>query len=238
MIHNKIHFLGSEFTKSDYNSSKIVFIPAPYEYTTSYYKGTKLGPKKILEASQQLEIFDSELNLSLQDNIFTLKELEFKYRSQEEDLNLIQKAVLKELENQKWPIILGGEHTITGPIIQAFKEYYQSDFGVVHFDAHFDLRDTYLGEKLSHATMLRRVREQTKSTLSLGVRSFSKEERDHALAENILYVTDKELSQSVDLGVYLKRLPEQVYLTIDLDFFDLGIFPGVGTPVPGGLGWW
>lgn len=239
LIPNKTQFLGSEIKKVEYQSAKVVVIPVPYECTTSYFKGTKLGPRKILAASHQLENFDTELNLKLPLTIFTLKELKFKYKNPEKDLLLIKSVVLAELENQKWPITLGGEHTITGPIIAAFKEYYQeNEFGMIHFDAHFDLRDVYSDTKNSHATMLRRVRDQIKKTLSVGIRSFSEAEKQHAIEEKVLHILDKDLTLGIDFESYLDQLPQNIYLTLDLDFFSLAIFPGVGTPVPGGLDWW
>lgn len=214
-------FLASEISENSYNSSKTVILPIPYEKTTSYIKGTEKGPQAIIEASSELEAYDSELETEiLKTGIYTAPEPDDIYKSAK-----------KYLYDKKFLVSLGGEHTISAPLFKAAQE--NKELGLIHLDAHFDLRDTYQGTKNSHATVLRRIREHTDKTLSLGIRSFSKEEADHAKKHKIDYVTDKNISK-----FSLEKLPKDIYLTIDLDFFSPAEIPGVGTPVPGGPSWW
>ncbi|MFC1617433.1 agmatinase [Candidatus Margulisiibacteriota bacterium] len=234
-----LNFLGSEINPN-YSSSQAVILPIPYERTTSYFKGTENGPQEILKASSQLELYDSELKTEIAEiGIYTLPELEFKYTDYREDLNIVYEKAGKELKNNKWILSLGGEHTVTVPLYKAVKENSNDDIGFVHLDAHFDLRASYEGSKYSHACVLKRVRELTSHTLSIGIRAFSKEEADFAKVNKIMHVTDKDIYYSnYDLPKLLNNLPEKIYLTIDLDFFSPAVIPGLGTPVPGGPDWW
>ncbi len=234
-------FLESEITNNNYNDAKIVILPIPFENSTSYIAGAKEGPKYLLEASSQLEAYDDETNFLITDiPISTLAPIDFLDQNIPQELQKIYHKTLILLNDQKWPVFLGGEHTVTVPIIKAFKEYHKNDsFGVIHLDAHFDLRMSYENNINSHACILRRIIEMKIPTLSLGVRAFSQEEKKFANDNQIMYLTDYDLyTKEKNISNYLKKLPDKIYLTIDTDFFDVGIFPGVGTPVPGGPGWW
>lgn len=231
-------FLSSEISNLDYAIAKTVILPCPYEYTTSYHTGTQYGPSAILEASDQLELYDAELKCELASvGIYTLPAIQFNdTQNTNKNLDCIYNEILKHLKNNKWIITLGGEHAISPAIVQAVYENMGADFGIVHLDAHFDLRSTYEGEDNSHACALYHMRKWSTQTLSLGVRAFSKEEADYALHHNIAYITDHALdSDWIDSS--LANLPQKIYLTIDLDFFSPAEFPGVGTPVPGGPNW-
>jgi agmatinase len=234
-----VSFLESELS-SDYNSAKCVIFPIPYEKTTSYHKGTKHGPKALLTASNQLEIFDTELNQEISNvGIFTAPEWNHIYKEDVKNFLQITKRVKGYIVDEKWPLCLGGEHSITPSIIEAFAEEKKATFGIVHLDAHFDLRESYEGSKNSHACALKRSRDFISETLSVGIRAFSKEEFDFAQNNNISFITDKMLYENnFDLNKALAKLPANIYLSIDLDFFSPAEIPGVGTPVPGGPLWW
>lgn len=237
-MENFLHLSGPSHTREN---AKTIILPAGYEHTTSYLRGTEHGPEAILAASEQLEYWDSELQTEpCKCGIFTLPELNFKYKNAGTDLEKLYEAAYTELATDKFLITLGGEHTVTVPVIRALHDHLNGQpFGIVHLDAHFDLRDEYENSKYSHACILRRCREFTPHTLSLGVRAFSKEEAQHAKANQVMHVTDYRLeNKEYDLQSSLAQLPETVYLTIDLDFFSPADMPGVGTPVPGGPGWW
>jgi agmatinase len=223
--------------KTDYAASKVVIIPAGLENTTSYMQGTKNGPQAILEASTQVELYDEELKFEpIDTGIFTFAELDFDNKSQEESLELIGAAFKKATNDGKFAVTLGGEHSVTIPIIRDLKERYP-DLCVLSFDAHGDLRITYHGE-LSHACVMRRIADMDVPVYVIGVRSISPEEVqfvDSNPKAGILYDYERSEKQ-FDINELLKW-GKHVYVTVDLDAFDPAEMPSVGTPEPGGLRW-
>lgn len=233
-------FLASELEESNYNTARVVILPCPYEATTSYYKGTKEGPAALLAASTQLECFDSELEKDISKiGIYTLPEIKFGKENAVTKLDRIYQAAKKEIAAKKWLLTIGGEHTITTPLIKAHQDTLSEPIGFIHLDAHFDLRSSYENNPLSHACVLYRVREVIKETLSIGIRAFSEEEFQYAQKNKIPFITDKMLFEQNGFdSTILDQLPLSVYVSIDLDFFSPAEIPGVGTPVPGGVLWW
>jgi agmatinase len=229
--------MEAEEQKTGYEESKVIIIPAGLENTTSYMQGTKLGPKAIIEASTQVELYDEELKFEPIDmGIFTLEELDFEGKSQEDSLDLIEAAFRKVSEDGKFAVTLGGEHSVTIPIIRDLKERYP-DLVVLSFDAHGDLRITYHGE-LSHACVMRRIADMEVPVYVVGVRSISPEEVQFVNSNpktGILYDYERA-EKAFDIQEILKW-GKHVYVTVDLDAFDPAEMPAVGTPEPGGIRW-
>ena len=228
-------FLEIEPEFSGYDTSKIVVISAPYEKTTSYGKGTKNGPSAILKASQIVEDYDIEAGCEPYKKlgIHTLPAKEFTQKPHDD----VYKTVKKIITDKKIPVLLGGEHSISYGAIKAAKELYP-DLSVLQFDAHSDLRDAYHGNKLSHASIMRRVREMC-SVVQVGIRSQDLEEitflKEAGLMGSIFYAHDFDVSR---IPAIVKQLSGHVYITFDVDAFDPSIMPATGTPEPGGLLWY
>lgn len=224
--------------------ARAVIIPAPLEYTVCYGEGTSQGPAAIIAASSQMELFDEELQeVPAERGIATLAPLDFTDLSHAEALNRIELAVAAVLDHGQLPVTLGGEHSITPACVRAVQHAANSaPLGVVQFDAHADLRMEYEDTPLSHASAMRRVIEiPNVSLLEVGIRSISPGEisdlkAGHAQA-TILWAHDLAAGKT-DFPGALAKLPERVYITIDVDCFDPGIMPSTGTPEPGGLGWY
>lgn len=234
------NFLGIEKKYCDYATAGFAVLPLPYEATTSYGKGTRKGPAAIIAASQLVEYYDEELD---QDSILTfgvatLKPVAFKSAKGPKALSLIEKAVGKILDDGKIPVCLGGEHTVTGPIVKAFQTRFGGDFSVLQLDAHSDLRETYSGTPYSHACVMKRIWDFNKNIVQIGIRAQCMEERQLILEQGIQTFYAKDLHDNSDwMERAIGKLKEQVYITIDCDGFDPSIIPSTGTPEPGGLGW-
>lgn len=218
--------------------ARAVVIPFGLEASVSYGSGTAAGPAAILAASHQLELFDDELwrEPYLDYGIAALREPEM---AKGLDASLAQLAgvVGEVLEAGRFPLVLGGEHSLTAGAIRPFAERYK-DLAVLQFDAHADLRDGYLGEKYSHASAMRRVLDHPHVTLtSVGIRAVSKEEADYAAAnrDRVRIFWGREQA-SWDIEAIVAPLKGQpVYVTFDIDGLDGAVMPATGTPTPGGL---
>ncbi len=211
-------------------------IPAPLEKSVSYGTGTASGPAEILRASAQLELFDSK-SIPADHGIFTAAPVDC-HGSVEKALENIQSTVRTSLASKSIPVVLGGEHTVTLGATQAIAEKNNS-FGVIQFDAHADLRDSYEGSKLSHACTMKRVWDNDIPLIQIGTRSYSYEEQIFREKHGITYFDAEEICQKgIDLVQIPKNFPEKVYLTFDIDALDSAVFPATGTPVPGGLSWY
>ena len=230
------NFLGLPEQYSDEANARFVVLPIPYEQTTTYVKGTRHGPKAIIEASQQVELYDEELDReAYTGGIFTAQDLNLDTLP-EETINEIYRSVTEFLKKDKTLIALGGEHILTVGIVKAFAEKFK-DVTVLQLDAHADLRDEYLGSKLNHACTARRLLEYV-PIVQIGIRSMSKEEADFIKEQNISVFFAQEMRKKSPWEKVLSQLGENVYVSIDLDAFDPSIMPSVGTPEPGGLGWY
>lgn len=222
-------FLESEIPKRDKADCLFQVIPAPIEQTVSYGAGTANGPQAIIDASYQLEAFDGR-SCPCNNGIFT--------HPPQYNLKQLEAYVSGTIQNNHVPVILGGEHSVTYPVVKALKEKIEP-FGVIQFDAHADLRDSYEGSKFSHACVMRRIFEQEIPIFQIGVRALSKSEYDFRLQENIPYLDAEELAlKGIPLDLLPKDFPKQVYISFDIDALDSSIIPATGTPEPGGLYWW
>lgn len=227
-----MHFLEKEFS---YSESKYIVVPAPLERSVSYGGGTKTAPSKIIEASHQLEEFDFELNTEpFKQGIHVLNEVSFSGDINAFNLNL-ETVVAKIINDNKIPIVIGGEHSISYPVFKGIKKYL-NNFSILHFDAHLDLRYAYEGDEFSHASVIRRIKDSGfNSIVSFGIRSVSFEEHDY-LKKNphkVFYARD-----TYDIEALIKDLKKDIYITFDVDCLDPSIMPSTGTPEPGGYLWY
>ncbi|MCC7572672.1 MAG: agmatinase [Candidatus Methanofastidiosum sp.] len=228
---------GLEEDFSNYENSYFVVLPVPLEKTVSYNGGTSLGPKAIINASQNMELFDEEFFVSACTlGINTKNEIDCNQEMEKIMLD-IEEESFKILNDNKFLCVLGGEHSISQAPVKAAKRIYK-DISVLQFDAHLDLRDAYLGDKYSHASVMSRV-EEVASSVQVGIRSFSEEEYDKIKNGNynIFYAKDIHDNKSW-FNRAIENLSDNVYITFDIDAFDPSIIPGTGTPEPGGLGWY
>ncbi|MEO8664662.1 MAG: agmatinase [Ignavibacteria bacterium] len=240
----KNNFLAIEEEYSNYNDSLIAILPVPYEQTTSYGKGTSKGPKAILDASHYVEFFDEELNRELcfekGHGICSLHPVEFKDQKGKKALDLIYMNVKKLIDDKKFVVTLGGEHSIsTAPIRAHFDSY--KDLSILHFDAHSDLREEYEGSKFSHASFAARVSEFTTAFTQVGIRAQCKAEYDFIKEKNIktfyaFEIRDGKYGDDWQSKV-INTLKQNVYITFDVDYFDPSIMPSTGTPEPNGFFW-
>ena len=232
-----MNFLGIEEKYSNLKQAQSVILPIPYEQTTSYISGTKYGPKGIIDASAYVELYDEELDAEVyKKGIYTAPELNFSGQV-EQDFQLITDSVSDYLKKDKFVISLGGEHSITFPVFRAFNEQVPN-LSILQLDAHSDLRDSYEGSIFSHASVMSRIFEINPNIVQLGIRSQCIEEAKFIKEKNIQTHYAHELRADGFNSKILNTLSENVYLTIDVDYFDPSVMPATGTPEPGGFLWY
>tara|TARA_Y100000389_G_scaffold184220_1_gene202464 strand:- start:7322 stop:8206 length:885 start_codon:yes stop_codon:yes gene_type:complete len=237
-LSNKLGFLGID-NKINFKE-KVVVVPFGLEKTVSYGGGTKNGPKEIIKASHQVELYDEELKCEpyKKIGIKTLKPFKID-RNIRKALNKMSKINRKILDKKLFPITLGGEHSITPGCISPFIKKYKK-ICLLHFDAHADLRESYNGEKFSHASAIKRCLDHKNvSVISFGIRNISKSElpflKKNKNRIDIFWAKDKF---KWNLKKFKKMIENKtVYLTFDVDGLDSSIMPATGTPEPGGLLW-
>ncbi len=237
-LSNKKGFLGIDNKIN--GKENVVVIPFGLEKTVSYGSGTSKGPKEIIKASHQVELFDEDLNKEPYKHIGIKTLVPFPIKK-----NMI--AALKQIENinkilldkKKFPLILGGEHSLTAGAIRPFVKKF-GKICLLHFDAHADLRDSYNGNKFSHASAIRRCLDNPNvSVISFGIRNISSGEISF-LKKNkkriIIYWAKNKLNWN--LAAFKKIIKnKKIYLTFDVDGLDSSVMPATGTPEPGGLFW-
>jgi len=235
---NKKGFLGID-NKFSINE-KVVIVPFGLEKTVSYGRGTKNGPIEIIKASHQVELYDEELNCEpyKKIGIKTLKPFKI-YKDIKKALDQIANINKKILDNKLFSMTLGGEHSITSGCIRPFVKKYKK-LCLLHFDAHADLRESYNGNRFSHASAIKRCLDfKNVSIISFGIRNISSEEilflKKNYHRINIFWAKDKK---KWNLNKFKKLIKNKtVYLTFDVDGLDSSIMPATGTPEPGGLFW-
>ena len=234
------NFGGLPDEHSQYATSRAVIFPVPLERTTSYEHGTRNGPAAILAASRNMELYDEELELEpyKEIGIHTLPAIDTSDGTLEEVITEIFTAQLGLLEDDKFTVALGGEHSLTPPLVSATAKKFK-DLSVLQIDAHADLRDEYHGNPASHACAMRRVVEVCPA-VQVGIRSLSVEEAQAIphLHTSVYWAKDIARAPMKSwIAKVLADLSPNVYLTIDLDGFDPAFVPATGTPEPGGLDW-
>ncbi len=230
-------FLDLDPSLCSWNRAKFVLLPFPYEGGVSYGKGAANAPDAVIEASMYLELYDEVLKCEpCRAGICTVMPPPVPC-ADEDVINEVYGTAKSILENGKYLILLGGDHSISSGFLKALSERY-STLGVIQVDAHADLRDTYEGSRYSHACVMSRIREYTSSTLQIGIRSMSLEEAERVSREGLCLCTMHEYRRGhFDLEKALERLPEKVFLTFDVDAFDWSVVSSTGTPEPGGFSW-
>ena len=237
-LSNKKGFLGIDNINN--GKENVVVIPFGLEKTVSYGGGTSKGPKEIIKASHQVELFDEELNkepykrIGIKTlNFFPIKKNMLDALKQIEHINKIF------LDKKKFPLVLGGEHSLTSGAITPFIKKF-GKICLLHFDAHAELRNSYNGNKFSHASAIRRCLDNPNvSLVSFGIRNISSSEisflSNNKKRINIFWAKDKSKWNLNKFRKIIKK--KKVYLTFDVDGFDLSLMPATGTPEPGGLFW-
>lgn len=225
-----MNFGGNEVVYN-YDESGIVIVPVPYDETSTWMKGADKGPDAILEASVNLEFYDIEtLSEAHLKGIFTVPPV-LQKESPEKLSADVYYRILTLLSENKFPVIIGGNHTVSIGAIKAFAEYFDN-LTVLQLDAHADLRQVYEGSGLNHACSMARAREYAQ-VVQVGIRSMSAEEvpfidRDRMFYSHELFYNKNLYKKAID------KLSGNVYITIDLDVFDPSLMPSTGTPEPGG----
>jgi agmatinase len=231
-------FGGALPVTRSFDESNAVVLPVPLDRTTSYVPGTRNGPREILQASSHMELWDEEIGADPHTiGIFTLPEMELPFGELTPLMDEIRRVASEILVRDKFLVTLGGEHSITPPLVAAAAARHKG-LSVLQIDAHADLRDSYMGTRHNHACAMRRSLEYAPVT-QVGIRSMSTEEAEvvGSLETAMFYdVNMRNDPQWMDQVV--DTLSDTVYLTIDVDGFDPAIMPATGTPEPGGLSWY
>jgi len=233
------NFLGLDARLSDYTGARFAVLPIPYEATTTFGPGTRDGPRAIITASQQVELYDEALGRdSSRAGVATLPPLEPDARGPQAMQQTVFAAARRVVRDRKLLISLGGEHSITAGLVRAVRARHK-DLSVLQIDAHADLRDSYQGTPYSHACVMRRIHDLGVPAVGVGIRNCS------AAEARFIRDTDKPVFSArtcrestgwIDQVVNL--LTPHVYVTIDIDGFDPAYAPGTGAPEPGGLDWY
>ncbi|WP_434797239.1 agmatinase [Terrisporobacter vanillatitrophus] len=236
MKSNRFYNMGKFMEmECDYEESDVVVFGAGFDGTTSNRPGTRFASSAMRNEFYGLETYSPLLELDLQDfNICDIGDLELSMGDTDKVLNEIYEETKEILNDDRFPFMIGGEHLVTLPAFKAVHEKY-NDIYVLHFDAHTDLREEYNNNKNSHATVIKRVWDIIGDgrIFQFGIRSGTKEEFDFALKEKHTYMETHTIDTFWKIVSTLGG--KNVYLTIDLDVLDPSIFPGTGTPEPGGI---
>jgi len=215
------------------NEAEALILPVPLEATVSYGKGTRKGPEAIIKASQQVELYDHELGYEVQDQvkIGTLPAVDLGDEGAEGAQNIIAETVKPWTD--KFVLSVGGEHSITPALVGEYKKKY-SDLSILYFDAHTDMREEWEGTKWSHACAARRCQDNhgIKNIVWVGIRNTSLGEQQYIDKNQVNY------GNKYDLKKIISQLSKNVYISFDIDVFDVSTMPATGTPEPGGINWY
>ncbi len=242
VLDSRYNFLGIVNERLfSYEKSQCVIQQLPFEYSSSYGQGSQYGPESIVQASHYVEHYDIELNREIYKEIGICSPAPFSLdtESPKELMASIEEVSLRYINDDKFLISLGAEHSVSYGVIKAQLQKHP-DLAVLQIDAHSDLRDEYQGSKWSHACVMSRVVELGPKLFQVGIRAQSAEEASRMKANpNIHCWYDKDIHESDRwMDEILNRLPKKIYLSIDADGFAAEVCPSVGTAEPGGLGWY
>jgi agmatinase len=230
-----LNFASLDEEHSSFERSRVVILPVPYDSTVTARAGTRDGPRAIIQASADMELYDVGLGIEpFRHGIHTCPEVAPHTGSPEAMADRIESIVGELLDAGKFVVTLGGEHTVAVGAVRAHAAR-MSALSVLAFDAHSDMRDEYLDSKYNHACTLRRASEVAQVT-QVGLRSASVEDHDEIRAQALAFYSPREL-RAAGVDDVVRRLTDDVYITIDLDHLDPSEMPAVGTPEPGGLHW-
>jgi agmatinase len=228
-----MNFGGNEVVYG-YSDSRIIIVPVPYDETSTWMKGADKGPEAIMEASVNLEFYDIETDSEV--HLFGIHTVEpiIEKRSPEELVNAVYSKVISLLKQEKFPVVVGGNHTVSIGSARAFSLHF-NNLSILQLDAHSDLRQEYEGSPYNHACAMARMREVA-PVIQVGIRSMSREEASDADWERI-FTAYELFDDKTKYQKAIDKLTENVYITIDLDVFDPSLIPSTGTPEPGGPGY-
>jgi len=233
------NFLGLSDPQSDYRRARYAVLPIPYDGTVSFQVGTRNGPRAIITASQQVELWDEELERdSSSAGIATLAPVAPEMSGPHDQHKAVYSAAKKPVADGKFLIGLGGEHSITSALVRAVMTKHKK-LSVLQIDAHADLRDEYEGTPYSHASAMRRVLDAGAALVPVGIRNYSRAEHNFMRSHDFTPISARECRQGggwIDQAVSMLQSP--VYISVDIDGFDPAYAPGTGTPEPGGLDWY
>ncbi len=219
-----------------YENSRVVLLPAPFDLTSTWGKGSDKGPDAFFNASENMELYDIETDSQVYKNgVFSANPVYSKTCPQENAM-LIKSAANKYFKDNKLFTMIGGEHSVSIGAIMAATEFYK-DLSVLQLDAHADLRPDYQGSQFNHACAMHWASKNT-NLVQVGIRSMDACEKEFLKKENLFLAQDIINEETCRSNEILERLTDNVYLSIDLDCFDPSIMPSTGTPVPGGLMWY
>ncbi len=220
---------------ADQKKAKFVILPVPFGKTSTWLKGCDAGPRAIIKASQNMELYDIETNSEVyKQGIFTEKEI--RAGNSAEMLGKVYKKAKKFLCEKKFIVGLGGEHSISLGVIKAYSEFF-NNLSILHLDAHSDSRDIYEGSNYNHACVMARARELVNNVISVGVRSMDFSELKK-IDKNKIFFARQIYDSKNWFKKAINKFSKNVYITLDLDVFDISLMPSVGTPEPGGLSWY
>ena len=226
--------LSFQSCKAEYDESSVVLFSVPLDNTTSYRPGTRFAGNAVRVESIGIEWYSPYKEMDLKDyNTVDIGDLELPMGLVEESLDIVYDTVSQIVKDDKKPMMVGGEHLVTFPVVKALMEKHE-DLHIIHLDAHTDLRDEFLGRKLSHATVIRRCYDilGDDRIFQFGIRSGDRHEFEFA-KNGHTYMQKFNFNGMDEIIDKLKDKP--VYITIDLDVLDPSVFPGTGTPEPGGV---
>ena len=232
------NFLGLPDEHCAFERAKVVILPVPYEATVSYMGGTRFGPRGLIHASRFVELYDERLDAEpFMIGVHTLPELMLSGAGPAEALGELRDAMDALLATGKFVLLLGGEHSVSGPPIEAHADRLgKRKLTVLQLDAHADLRPEYEGTPLSHAAVMHRVHERV-DLVQIGIRSLTADERALQRAKGMDVVFGHQLHAEPWVDRAVGALGRDVYVTIDVDYFDPALMPSTGTPEPGGGTW-
>ena len=233
------NFLRLPARHSAYEHARYAVLPVPYDATTSFRPGARFGPAAMLAASEHFELYDEETHTEpYQAGIATLDAVEPVFTSPEAMHDALRRHAARVVKGGKFLLTFGGEHSITAALVAAVHAKHRQ-LSVLQIDAHADLRDAWHGTPYSHACVMRRIHEQGVPFVSLGIRSYSREEQRFIRHNGIEMVTARAVHTEADWADrVLAGLTDTVYISVDIDGFDPAYAPGTGTPEPGGLDWY
>jgi agmatinase len=230
-------FGGTLPIRRSFDEAAVVILPVPVDRTTSYVSGTRNGPHEILQASSHMELWDEEMRADVHGiGIFTLPEMELPFGEMEPLIDEIERVAYEIIGRDKFLVSLGGEHSITPPLVSAAARKYPG-MSVLQIDAHADMRDSYMGTRHNHACAMRRSVHHAALT-QVGIRSLSMAEAEILPKVNTTVFFDVSMRQDPKwMDTVVESLAPDVYISIDVDGLDPAIMPATGTPEPGGLSW-
>jgi agmatinase len=232
------NFLGLEERFAAYRDARFAVLPIPYDATTTFGVGARDGPRAIITASQQVELFDEHVGREAhRAGVATLPPLESDARGPEAMHARVYAAARRVVQDGKFLIGLGGEHSITSGLVRAVKTRHKR-VSVLQLDAHADLRDSYQGTPFSHACVMRRIHDLSVPAVGVGIRNYSAEEARFIKSAGKTIFSARQCRESAWIGGAVGQLSDEVYVSIDIDAFDPAYAPGTGTPEPGGLDWY